>query len=1108
MGKEMSLIAKALQWGRLDVASKSGPGSHFSILSFAKTPTNETVALNISDYEPWIHVVLPEGIPIALTEKVARDIFKELQKKLAKSEHSPIRYELAMRYPFFYYTTKKRICMKIHFETEDAARHCTNLLRWPVLGHILIPVDTGKISQETKLHAELNIRPCDWISFNGIPLPFQNPEHVTTLPVEYDVPWRTIKPLEQSMQSKQNPTKPSILVFDHEMYSARKYAFPDELNSSDCIFMTGVLFVKYSEEKKEYEVEEYCLVYHRTITKEQIEPIPYTTLTRVGDQKYIIGEDSSRHVELRWYKTEMDQIDAVELFIKEKDPDCVLGHNSNGFDFKYHKVRKGRLMRNYNNMSRLKDWNQNFQHIEWSSSAYKDIEMDVPDGLGRVYLDTMFMKQRDYQKEDSYGLDALCQEHMGIGKHDHSAQKIFESFESSDPKKLRETIVYCMRDVWCTWGLFNHLNYMVSYVGMANVIGVGIFDLYAQGQGIRTITQIFKECYNKNYFIDAPVRIPRRIAGGHVFETPRGLYEWLWLYDFEGLYPSIIMEYNLGPDTFDKDKLAPDNMCNEFKWTDSEGEWHTRFVKKELREGLIPRILAGLKASRKASKDEMAACKKAGDVAGAMNADAEQNGKKVSMNSIYGAMAQPNGPLSLTECGATVTWLGRTLVQKAANWLQKEGYELIYGDSVTGNTPLMLRYRDTGKQFFMTIEEFFNTRKNLTQVEDNTAEPKEHRLVNNVDTWSDKGWTPVENVMRHKTSKRIYEISTLMSSVQVTEDHSMLLQDGTPSTPKNLKINDHILEVFNLDGKIGKGEGLITSIKILEQSERYVYDLTTKNHHFQAGIGGIIVHNTDSVMVRRIKPLSEEEKLNFEKVGKDLLARLNKENFGGHIGMAMDGCFRSFFTLEKKMYSFCSWDPKDPLGINPDKWKSKGMVTARRDSCKMMRRLYKRLSIMITTLKPVEEIVVVLFNEIERLLSGELDIEEMITIKGVSSDYKVPSNPLAIYSRHLADIGMNIKPGDRVPYVIKMNPKGKKQGDFYEDPELFLREKMEYNRMMYLESQFAGKLDKLMHVAFPEVIPPEFLTKLRDGLSYNRGSSVQDVLLGFMALWVESREEK
>jgi hypothetical protein len=476
-----------------------------------------------------------------------------------------------------------------------------------------------------------------------------------------------------------------------------------------------------------------------------------------------------------------------------------------------------------------------------------------------------------------------------------------------------------------------------------------------------------------------------------------------------------------------------------------------------------------------------------------MNADAEQNGKKVSMNSIYGAMAQPTGALSLTECGATVTWIGRNLVQKSAAWLIAEGHELIYGDSVTGDT--LIWYKYGSYSVITTIEEFFDSRGVPVQ----SLDDKEYRFCDGK-TWTDKGWTLIQNVMRHKTTKDIYEISTSRSSVKVTEDHSMLLKDGTPITPKELKVGDEILEVF-VSEEIG--DGIITSIRILEKAERYVYDLTTENHHFQAGIGGIIVHNTDSVMIRRIKPLTDEEKMNFDKLGLELLDRLNKACFGGNIGMAMDGCFRVFYTLEKKMYSFVPWDPKNPLGISAHLWKSKGMVTARRDSCKMMRRLYKRLSIMITTLTPIEDIIVVLINEIERLLYGKLEMEEMVTIKGVSSDYKVPSNPLSIYSRHLADIGLPVKSGDRVPYVMRMNPKGKKQGDYYEDPEVFLREGMEYHRFMYLQSQFANKLDKLLHVAYPDIIPPEFLSKLKDGLSYNRGASVEEVLLGFIALWVE-----
>ena len=181
------------------------------------------------------------------------------------------------------------------------------------------------------------------------------------------------------------------------------------------------------------------------------------------------------------------------------------------------------------------------------------------------------------------------------------------------------------------------------------------------------------------------------------------------------------------------------------------------------------------------------------------------------------------------------------------------------------------------------------------------------------------------------------------------------------------------------------------------------------------------------------------------------------------------------------------------------------MVTARRDSCKMIRRLYKRLNVMITTLVPVEEVVLVLFDEINRLLYGKLEVEEMVTIKALGSDYAKQNIPMAIYSRHLADKGMNVKAGDRLPYVFKMNPKGKRDGDYYEDPELFVREGMEFNRMMYLKSQFANKLDKLLHVSYPSVIPPEFLIKLKDSMSCNPNATVEEVLTGMMITWTDAQ---
>ena len=1172
--KQSYTFLKPFYWVAKDQVGSEG--SKFNVLAFCHDQHAKVVTLNVGNYEPWIHLVLPDNLADSQAENVCREIFGILKKKLAKDDHSPTRYESSFRLPYYYYNDQERICIKLHFETEDAARHCGNLCKWPVYtdsyGPLKLIYAEDKIDQLAKFHGELNLRPCDWIEVPVRPILYNESVHLSTEQDEFDVSWKEIRICTEAEQDKLGPSHPSFMVFDSEMGSHRKYAFPDELNARDPIFMTGVLHIWWNDDESKYMIDEYCLVYHPTIKKEDVGDIPNTLLERQPDSTYKF-KSATGWITLMWYNEELELCDGLEHLIAEKNPDGVIGHNSNAFDFKYHKVRKARMHEPYNNMSRLKNWNQNFKHIEWFSSAYRDIILDIPDGHGRIYFDTMLMAKRDY-KCDSYGLDALCQQYMGIGKHEWSVQAIFDSFYGNDPEALRNTIIYCMRDVWCTWGLFNHLNFWVSYSGMSNVIGIGIFELFTEGQGIRTRTQVFKECFNEGYYLHSPERIQRSIAGGHVFPQIPGIYEWLLLIDFAGLYPSIMRAFNISNDTYDIAKRADDKDCHIFKWEDKHGDWETRFVKDYIRKGLVPKILEKLAKSRTESKAKMAACKKAGDEVGTMNNNVEQNAKKISMNSIYGGLAQKGGYLGLEEAGATVTAVGRMLVQKAGKWAVAEGWEVVYGDSVTGQTPILLRIGGIKQIFTMTT--LFNT---IQQPITYDTGKEYHKVPECIDVWTEKGWTQVHNIMRHKTTKKIYRITTKTGYVEVTEDHSLLRNTGESFTPNEAKVGDkmmvsypsdslymneierskdhnnmsiHILcvcdtqydasvayyhmrknlvkqnrfkdplyesnyddhisveyyknngkdqfKVFVANNLIENCSEIISIEQIYTDSQdgQYVYDLTTENHHFQAGIGGIIVHNTDSVMVRRIVPLTEHEKIHFDELGKVFVKKMNDECFTYPIVMELDGCFRTFETIAPKMYTYVLWDPKNPLSINEKLWNSKGLVTSRRDSCKMIRRLYKRLAVMTGSLYPIEDVIVFVCDEIERLVRGPLDIEEMVTIKVLGSDYKSENNPLAIFSRHLHDIGMNVKPGDRLPYVYKKVIGGKGVGCSYEDPEVFLREKCEYDRIMYLKSQFANKLDSLLHVSYPTMIPESLFSKVPDLIGLKPNVPIVECIIGLM----------
>ena len=60
--------------------------------------------------------------------------------------------------------------------------------------------------------------------------------------------------------------------------------------------------------------------------------------------------------------------------------------------------------------------------------------------------------------------------------------------------------------------------------------------------------------------------------------------------------------------------------------------------------------------------------------------------------------------------------------------------------------------------------------------------------LENVETWSDKGWTKLERVIRHKIpkSKSVFRIFTHTGVIDVTDDHSLLKPNGEILSPKNI----------------------------------------------------------------------------------------------------------------------------------------------------------------------------------------------------------------------------------------------------------------------------------------------------------------------------------
>ena len=109
-------------------------------------------------------------------------------------------------------------------------------------------------------------------------------------------------------------------------------------------------------------------------------------------------------------------------------------------------------------------------------------------------------------------------------------------------------------------------------------------------------------------------------------------------------------------------------------------------------------------------------------------------------------------------------------------------------DSVTGDTPLFLKNLDQEVEI-RTIDNISNTDWSTTIFGKDESQ-------SSYQIWTEKGWTDIRRVIRHKVSKRIFRILTHTGIVDVTEDHSLILDNNEEISPKDVKINDRLLHSF------------------------------------------------------------------------------------------------------------------------------------------------------------------------------------------------------------------------------------------------------------------------------------------------------------------------
>jgi DNA polymerase elongation subunit (family B) len=170
--------------------------------------------------------------------------------------------------------------------------------------------------------------------------------------------------------------------------------------------------------------------------------------------------------------------------------------------------------------------------------------------------------------------------------------------------------------------------------------------------------------------------------------------------------------------------------------------------------------------------------------------DKRQLALKVSANSFFGFLGvHTGGKMPLIEGAMSITAKGRELINKVREYIeQKYGGKQIYGDtdSVRSHTPILIRH-ENGVVEYIQI-------KDLISLPKSTGEQEYFDLTQTkYEVWTEKGWTKMKYLMRHKTTKKLFRIVTHTGIVDVTEDHSLLNKNGQEITPNEVSVGSSLL---------------------------------------------------------------------------------------------------------------------------------------------------------------------------------------------------------------------------------------------------------------------------------------------------------------------------
>ena len=424
------------------------------------------------------------------------------------------------------------------------------------------------------------------------------------------------------------------------------------------------------------------------------EPLTAITVKFSNDPMYYtfgcgVYEKHRDDVQYIFCKDEYTLIKEFLIIWQQKSPHAMTGWNIYGFDIPYLVNRISRIS-GEEEAKKLSPWGI----INAREDTLYNRKFQIYELLGCVTLDYMrlFRKFSPNRSQESYRLDHIAQTE-GVGQKISYSE--YDGLYDLYKKNYQKFIEYNIRDV----ELVEKLNAKGRLIEMALTIAydakVNYDDIFAQVRMWDTIAH--------NYLYHKKIVVPPKFVskknqayeGAYVKDPQIGLFNWVASFDLNSLYPHLMMQYNIAPDTI----IEPKDYTPRMRDIIAQGVTVEKLLHQKIdlnglegvtitpngqffrtnKQGFLPEILEKMYNDRTKYKDAMLDAKKKYEVATSTDAKKEygalvsryanlQLTKKECLNSAYGALGSEYFRFFDIRQAEGITMAGQLSIQ----WIERK----------------------------------------------------------------------------------------------------------------------------------------------------------------------------------------------------------------------------------------------------------------------------------------------------------------------------------------------------------------------------------------------------------------------------------------------------